>query len=138
LGLRVKIYEPRDLCWLDMPIPATELAVHILSKVPREKAFRFYTGIASPTQSSADDLESFLNSVKTVEPRSIEFHMGREDFENWIQMLGDEMLTRQIRNLKEKKLTGEVLRKRLVQILQLRYGRLRKTASLQTREKVPS
>ena len=121
-----------------MPIPSAELAAHILAKVPKEKAFWFYTGIASPTQTSADDLESFLNIVKTVETKSIEFHMGREDFENWIQMLGDEVLTRQIRNLREKKLTGEDLRKRLLQILQLRYGILRKMASLQTRGKVHS
>ncbi len=55
--------------------------------------------------------------------------MNRGDFENWIRTLGDEPLTKQIQNLGRKKLVGEALRKRLLQILQLRYGRLRRPAS---------
>jgi len=117
-----------------MSAPSTVQAAQILAEVPKEKAFWFYTGVDSPTQICADDLESFLNIVKKVEIKSIEFHMGREDFENWIRMLGDEVLAQQVTNLKQKKLTGEPLRKRLLQILQLRYGRLRKLASVQMRE----
>jgi hypothetical protein len=117
-----------------MSAPSTVQAAKVLAKVPKEKAFWFYTGVDSPTQICADDLESFLNIVKEIEIKSIDFHMGREDFENWIRMLGDEILARQVANLKQKRLIGEPMRKRLLQTLQLRYGWLRKLASVQVRE----
>jgi len=101
----------------------------ILREVAAEKAFQFYTDIGAPLPLHARSLEDFLNIAKTVDVKSIEFHSTRGDFGNWIHMLGDEILARQLANLRKKNLTGEVLRTRLLLLLRLRHGMLRKLAS---------
>jgi hypothetical protein len=97
--------------------------------VPAEKAFYFYRDVGARTGAIAKSLGEFVNLAGSVELRSIEFHLSRGDFEKWIQMLGDETLARQLARLKLEKLSGDQLRKRLLQILRLRYGLLRKLAS---------
>ncbi len=102
--------------------------MQILTKVSGENAFRFYVDVGVPTQTCADSLEDFLGAVRKVEVRSVEFHIGRGDFGRWMSLLGDELLAKQMVNLKGRDLRGEALRKRLVQILQLRIGRLRRAS----------
>jgi len=106
-----------------------EQAKRILREVPTEKAFHFYSDIGAKTGALAKSLGEFLHLIGSVELRSIEFHLSRGDFENWIRMLGDETLARQLAKVRLEKLSGDQLRKRLLQILRLRYGLLRKFAS---------
>ena len=111
-----------------MSTSSKALVAYILRTVPNQNAFQFYTGIGVPTQLHAENLESFLETTKIANVSSIEFHMNRGDFANWFKMLGDDLLFRQLVNLQKKDLEGEALRKRLLQILRLRYGKLRKLA----------
>jgi hypothetical protein len=110
-----------------MEQPSKAQAQRILQEVPRDKAFHFYTEIDSPTGAFATGLVEFRHIIKMVDGRSLEFHTARGDFENWIRMLGDEMLARQFATVRAGNLKGEALRGRLLQLLRLRWGQLRKT-----------
>ena len=106
-----------------------EVAIDILRKVSEEKAFQFYESIDAPIGIAARSLEEFLDLLKSVKPSSVEFHMARGDIENWVRMLGDETLARQIGSLGSKGLPADELRKRLILVTRLRVGRLRKIAA---------
>lgn len=106
-----------------------ESATHILRNVSEGDGFNFYKSIDTPIGIKARSLIDFLEHLKGVEPSSLEFHMSRGDFENWIKMLGDVTLAKQIGSLKNKGLTAEELRKRLLLLIRLRVGRLRKIAT---------
>lgn len=112
--------------------PTGEVSAHILRELPREQAFYFYREVEASTGKTAFSLTLFINSVKTVELASLEFHMGRGDFEKWVTMLGDETLSQQIANLRLGDLKGENMRKRLLQITRLRLGYLRSLVKSQT------
>jgi hypothetical protein len=103
-------------------------AMKILSDYPNSGAFLFYRDIGSPTGESANSLGEFIGLIKTVDTSSLEFHNQRGDFVNWVKMLGDEVLAKQIGNIQKSELKGGVLRKRLLQVLHLRHGFLRKIA----------
>ena len=111
-----------------MQKPSKGEAEKILAVYPDSQAFHFYNGIGSRIGESAHSLSEFIDSIKTVESGSLEFHSGRGDFENWVRMLGDETLSKQIANIGKSELRGGHLRKRLLQVLHLRYGSLRKIA----------
>jgi mannose-1-phosphate guanylyltransferase/phosphomannomutase len=93
------------------------------TEVPRqvylsvEKAFHFwvpgkYMGIR------ARSFKEFVDAVSFIEPLSIEFHMSKGDFANWLEFeLGRARLAEKIRTLKEEALTGEELRERLLEIM---------------------
>ena len=102
-----------------------EEAAKILAVYPDSQAFYFFDNVGSSTKISAHSLEEFIDSIKTVDSASLEFHCQRGDFENWIKMLGDEMLSRQIANIQKSELKGNHLRKLLSQVLHLRYGVLK-------------
>ena len=53
--------------------------------VPKDAAFHFYTAIGQPTGFSAESLKDFYEIVKRVAVGSLEFHLYREDFENWMK-----------------------------------------------------
>jgi len=106
--------------------PSKDQANKILGEVPVEQAFYFYSDIGTKTGKSARSLDEFLDQIKTIESASLEFHIQRGDFENWIKMLGDETLSKQIENIKKANLQSETLRKRLLQVMRLRYGSLKK------------
>jgi hypothetical protein len=117
---------------MQMHKPTGEVSAHILRELPQEQAFYFYREVDAPIGKSAFCLTGFIDSVKTVELVSLEFHMGRGDFEKWVTLLGDETLSRQIANLRLGDLKGENMRKRLLQIMRLRQGYLRNLAKAQT------
>jgi hypothetical protein len=112
--------------------PTGELSAHILRELPREQAFYFHREVEVPTGTSAFSLTGFIDSVKTIELVSLDFHMGRGDFEKWVTMLGDETLSQQIANLRLGNLKGENMRKRMLQITRLRLGYLRNLVKAQT------
>ena len=106
--------------------PSKDEAIKIIEELPIEKSFYFYTGIGSPTGKFARSLGEFIGMMKIIEMSSVEFHVQRGDFINWIKMLGDETLSQQIAKIEKDNLTGEKLRQRLLQVLRMRYGTLRK------------
>jgi len=78
-----------------------------------------YTGIY------ATSLGQFSQLLKKVELKSIEFHMKRKDFENWVRSLGDQALVLQLAKLRAKNLSGENLRKEVSTIVERRLDKLR-------------
>jgi len=106
-----------------------EEANKILRQVTEDNAFHFYKSIDVPTGITARSLQEFHDVLRVVEPSSVEFHIARGDFENWVKMLGDMTLAKQIESLKSKGLHADDVRKLLILLVRLRLGRLRKTAS---------
>ncbi len=103
------------------------VASNILRNVPPQNAFYFYRAIATPTGAAARNLPDFLGVLNTIDVTSLQFHLGRGDFENWLKMLGDDTLAKQISALRERKLRGEDLRIQLVDAVQTRLDSLQKT-----------
>lgn len=106
-----------------------EVANNILREVAEDSAFHFYKSIDAPTGITARSLQEFHDALRGVEPSSVEFHIVRGDFVNWVKMLGDLTLAKQIESLKGKGLPADEARKLLILLVRLRMGRLRKTAA---------
>ena len=100
---------------------------NILRSVPPQNAFYFYRAIGVPTGAAARSLPDFLGIVNTIDLTSLQFHLGRGDFENWVKMLGDNTLAKQLAGLKEKKLRGEDLRLQLANVVKVRIESLQKS-----------
>lgn len=98
----------------------------VLRTVPDENGFYFYQSLGFPLGLRANSLEEFSKELETVDPSSIRFHLGRQGFENWISMLGDPTLAKQISTLRSKKLSDAELKTQLVRVVRLRLGKLRK------------
>jgi Family of unknown function (DUF5752) len=103
------------------------VASNILRSVPPQNAFYFYRAIGAPTGAAARNLPDFLGILNRIDLASLQFHLGRGDFENWLKMLGDDTLAKQIAALKDKKLRGEDLRMQLVDTVKTRLVSLQKT-----------
>jgi hypothetical protein len=103
------------------------VASNILRSVPPQNAFYFYRAIGAPTGAAARNLADFLGIINTIDLASLQFHLGRGDFENWVKMLGDNTLAKQLADLKEKKLRGEDLRLQVVDIVKARLDSLQKS-----------
>ena len=103
----------------------------ILRSVLREEAFYFFTSIGNYTGQSAASLDEFLEKIKEVNIKSLEFHLYREDFEKWIdQTLGDAKLAEDIKGLRNMKVVGNALRDRLYFLVSRRLKDLK--SSLET------
>jgi hypothetical protein len=86
----------------------------ILRTLPREKAFYFFTSIGNYTGESAASLKEFMEKIKDVNIKSLEFHLYRGDFEKWIaEVLQDEELALELKKLQKFNLTGDAIRKEL-------------------------
>ncbi|RLG92277.1 hypothetical protein DRO34_02655 [Candidatus Bathyarchaeota archaeon] len=99
----------------------------ILRKVPREKAFYFFTSIGNYTGESAASLGEFVEKLKTVNSKSLEFHLHRGDFEKWVaDTLEDKELAEEIGVLRRvPSLMGENLRRKLHFIVSRRHDQLK-------------
>jgi len=97
-----------------------------LRNVLREEAFYFFTSIGNYTGESASSLEEFMNKIKEINIKSLEFHLYREDFEKWIaQTLGDAKLADEIKGLRNLKFVGNALRDRLYSVVSRRVRELK-------------
>jgi len=98
----------------------------ILRSVLREEAFYFFTSIGNYTGESAFSLEEFMNKIKEINIKSLEFHLYREDFEKWIaQTLGDAKLADEIKGVRNLKFVGNALRDRLYNVVSKRVRELK-------------
>ncbi len=67
-----------------------------------------------------------MQKIRKIDARSLEFHLYREDFEKWIdQTLGDTVLAAEIKNLRSRKVAGNVLRGQLYNLVSRRYRALK-------------
>ena len=100
-------------------------ATQILSEVKPENAFLFYLSDGVSTGNSAQNLSQLFEMIKTVEIKSIEFHLQRGDFEKWIRYLGDNILAMQIAKVRKMPLEGEKVREKVVDVIGKRIIKLK-------------
>jgi hypothetical protein len=99
-------------------------AEKILAKVPYSNGFHFFTYVGQYTGETAVSLETFAREVEVISIESVDFHFKRDDFQKWIaNAVGDTELATAIGNI-EKELTGEVLRRRILKIINARVTEL--------------
>lgn len=99
-------------------------ALNILSPLPLEKAFHFYTELNQYAGVYANSLDDFCKKILTVNLGSIEFHLPRRDFESWFNYLGDRELAKRMSLIRGKGLFGEALRKELYDTVKSRRDEL--------------
>jgi hypothetical protein len=107
---------------------STRSVSDVLRTVPNENAFYFYRSEGAPSGLKASNLQEFLSRLESADPNSLFFHSQRHDFENWVRMLGDPTLAKQMQTLASQKLTPDELKSRLVRIVRMRVGKLKKLA----------
>jgi predicted transcriptional regulator len=94
-----------------------------ITPVPKDTAFHFYTGVGQPTGFSAESLKDFYEIVKRVAAESLDFHLYRGDFENWIKnALKEVTLADELDSLKSEVLKGEELRQKILKAIAAIYG----------------
>lgn len=111
-------------------LPQTAKKVYFT--VPNDKCFHFYTGVGPDkfTKMSACSLSDFKEKAKRVDPRSLEFHVKRGDIAKWLSdVLGDAELSQEFDRLKASNLYGEVLRTRVLRLIDARIERLTQTGT---------
>lgn len=111
---------------LGLPEVNSDKAKQILAYLPAEKSFHFYLDIGKPLGVFAASLEDFCDKIQKVDIASIEFHLYRGDFEAWFNGLGDVELARKTALIKERKMSGEALQKKLYEIVKSRCEELAK------------
>jgi hypothetical protein len=111
---------------IGLPQPNKETAIKILNQVSRENAFHFYADMGKPLNIYAIGLKDFCEKIEKVDMSSIEFHVKRGDFEAWFKCLGDGELAKKAALIKARKLSGEELQLKLVEIVENQYITLSK------------
>jgi len=101
-------------------------ATKILSNVPPDKAFHFYTAMHQYTGVLANSLTDFCDKIQKVNIKSVEFHISRKDFDHWFVSLGDIELAKRIDVIRNMNLHGEDLRKKIYEAAKLRQDELKK------------
>jgi predicted transcriptional regulator len=98
-------------------------ALRAFAPVPNDMEFHFYTGIGQPTGLSSKTIKDFYELVKQVDVASLEFHLYRGDFENWIRTAcNDAAFADELASMKKAQLKGENLRKEIIKATGARYG----------------
>ena len=86
-----------------------------MKKVSKEKLFRFYTSVDEYTKEDASSLEEFIEKVRVIDSKSLEFHLYRQDFEKWFkEVLNFEFLAEEMQKIKKLNLRGEPLRTQML------------------------
>ena len=100
---------------------------NILSNVPKEKAFFFYTAEGVYTKISAISLPDFAAKLGSIDDSSILFHYPRGDFQAWIKgtVKDNELASRMC--FIERGISGEKLRQELLKMVQMRISELKDT-----------
>ena len=86
-------------------------------------SFHFYVDVDKPLGFAALTLEEFYRFIKQVVTDSLEFHLYRGDFENWLRdVCKDLELAVAFGALKTEGLKSEDLRKALLKVIDAKYG----------------
>lgn len=100
-------------------------ATKILSHLPADKAFHFYTGVHQYTHVIAHSLAEFIDKLQKIDVKSVEFHVPRKDFENWVHSLGDVELAKRLGLIHNMHVHGEDLRTRVYETVKHRLDELK-------------
>lgn len=86
-----------------------------MKKLLKEKSFHFFTSLSNYAGKDASSLEEFLEKVKEIDSKSLEFHLYRRDFEKWIsEVLDYDYLAEEMTKIKKLNLRGESLRTQII------------------------
>jgi len=108
-------------------ILSKEETKRMLSEVPPEEAFHFFTAEGTKTDVSAFSLEDFAEKLATIDVAAIDFHYPRGDFQTWARdVLKDNELSDRLCYIKKED-KGEQLRKNVAKIVQKRIIELKTT-----------
>jgi len=97
--------------------------VNVLSDSHSGSMFYFYVDVGVYADRCATSLADFCNALEDIDTRSIEFHMGRGNFEKWVNSLGEHALAKEIARLNKKASDGESLRTKLRDAVNKRLNR---------------
>jgi predicted transcriptional regulator len=98
-------------------------ALKAFTPVPKDTGFHFYYGIDQPANFTAESLEQFYSLIKQISNESLEFHLYRGDFENWLkEACKDPELASETEGIKAAGLKGEDLRKELLKVINAKFG----------------
>jgi hypothetical protein len=111
---------------LGFPEVDREKASEIMAYQPLERSFQFYADYGKALNVHAASLQDFCDKMMTIDVSAIEFHVSRGDFEAWFNGLGDVELARKTLFVREQKMTGEELRKKLFDVVKNRCEELTK------------
>ncbi len=93
------------------------------TQLPTNLRFNFYYAIGQPTGASAGSVAEFYDLSGKMNVASLEFHIGRGDFENWFRTaIGDSATAAEFAKMKEANLRGDDLRKAIVKTLAAKYA----------------
>ena len=110
----------------------------ILSSLPYEKGFHFFTDIGKYTGETAINLFSFYEELRTIELASVRFHFQRRDFQNWTrETLGDKELADEMNKINAEQ-SDEKLKEALLKIVQTRFSELQTLSKMQNEQKTVS
>ena len=116
IGNNAKIL-PGSKLWPNTRVEDGETVDGVLA-VPRDKSFYFGTGLGQYSGILATSIQEFLDALKIVPLESLEYHIGRRDFEKWTKdVLGSIQLADNIRTVRRSQLMGEDLRLQLVDVV---------------------
>jgi len=92
-------------------------------EISQEKAFQFYTDVDKPLGVSANSIGGFYHQIKQVSLETLDFHLYRDDFENWLrQVVGSVELVEEVIKFKEQDLCGEKIRRALLKTIDAHYA----------------
>jgi NDP-sugar pyrophosphorylase family protein len=117
IGDRARIL-PGSKLWPNTAVDQGSTVEGVMA-VPRDKSFYFDTGLGQYSGILASSIGEFLDALRIVPLESLEYHIGRRDFEKWTKdVLGSVLLADNIRTLRRSQLKGEDLRRQLVDVVQ--------------------
>jgi len=103
-----------------------EKAAEILAYQPADGTFHFYADVGKPLNTFAASLGDFCDKIRNIDVSAVDFHVHRGDFEAWFAGLGDAELARKTLLVREQKMFGEELRRKLYEVVQKRVEELAK------------
>lgn len=97
----------------------------IVRTVPHHEGFHFFRGLGDSTGKVAISLTDFVEKMRSVDIRSVNFHFKRQDFAKWVRdTTGDSELSMRISRIR-KETHGEKLRNEIIQIVKSRLAELK-------------
>jgi len=107
--------------------------------VPVEKAFYFFTDVGEPTGICSTSIYDFLEQLKQVDLKSLQFHFARHDFSRWLRdVVQESELADDFDGLHAVELSGEEIRMGLVELAEKRCKELADAQRPPIRSTAPS
>jgi hypothetical protein len=97
-------------------------AIKAVAALPENLRFEFYFALGQPACLSVGSIKEFHEAAGKVDVVSLEFHLGRGDFENWFRIaVGDLSLADDFAKIQKTELKGEDLKTAISEALEAKY-----------------